>query len=388
MAMTESTRRRRILLVTEAGGGVARHLIDLAGGLRARGFCVHLLYSTIRMDSRFRQELEELENVTLAQVSMHRSPHPTDLGAVAKIRSYVKKNGPFWVVHGHSSKGGALVRLAAGWSTVTIVYTPHAFRTQDPALSWPLRLLFGSTERFLSGITDGIIVLSREEQEHARRLGISPKKLYLVHNGLKATEQGARPVRREDFGLTDEQFVIGFVGRLCHQKAPERLLRVLHRLVRDLPKVRLLMVGSGPDEGMLRSYERELGVGDKIVWLGDVEGARLMRLFDVFVMPSRYEGMPYVLLEALASDLPIVATNVGGVAEVVAEGENGFIVPQEETARMEEALRVLITDQGLRERMRTEARRRLAAFSVEEMLRKTVDVYSTASRSNGVARGR
>src|SRR5262245_4101602 len=115
-------------------GGTARHLLELASGLTADGHSVHVIYSHRRAESRFIKGLSEMPGIRTAVVDMRREPHPSDAVACIAIRRYLRKRGPFDVVHGHSSKGGALARLAAFGLPVARIYTPHCFRTTDPGL--------------------------------------------------------------------------------------------------------------------------------------------------------------------------------------------------------------------------------------------------------------
>ena len=144
--------------------------------------------------------------------------------------------------------------------------------------------------------------------------------------------------------IAPHDLVIGFVGRLVPQKGPELLLRALPLVLHRRPQVKLLIVGDGPvGPGMRREVEQQ-GLASRVLLLGDQLAAPLMPAFDIFCLPSRYEGMPYVLLEALAAGLPLVASRVGGVTTCVEEGHNGFVVPVADESRLAEALVLLAGD--------------------------------------------
>jgi glycosyltransferase involved in cell wall biosynthesis len=162
----------KILLVLEASGaGVGRHVIDLARELDCQGHTVHLIYSGHRMDGGFRRDLDTLGRVNAYRIDMRRAPHPNDLVATLKIRKYIASFGPFDVIHGHSSKGGAVARLAAIGFPGFRIYTPHAFRNLDPLLGSLSRWLYKGIERSLVHFTDGIILVSVEEKTMLSTLG-------------------------------------------------------------------------------------------------------------------------------------------------------------------------------------------------------------------------
>jgi len=169
--------------------------------------------------------------------------------------------------------------------------------------------------------------------------------------------------------------VIGFVGRLCAQKDPALLLRACAALRASRPRLRLVVTGDGPLAGALRSAASELGLAGVVRWTGQLPAAEVMPAFDLFALTSRYEGLPYVLLEATACGLPIVATRVGGVPLVVEDGVNGSVVAVGDDAGLGAALARLADDPALRSRMARAASERAPRFSVATMVTRTEDLY-------------
>jgi glycosyltransferase involved in cell wall biosynthesis len=162
--------------------------------------------------------------------------------------------------------------------------------------------------------------------------------------------------------------VIGYVGRLCEQKAPERLIEACLRLMPEMPDLHLLMVGDGPQRAVLQQRLENVGLGSRVTWLGEVEATQFMPAMDMFTLPSRYEGFAYVLIEALQAGLPIVATPVGGARESVLPGGNGFIVPHDSIDAMADALGRLARDGRLRQAMAQASRVHATYFSVTRMV--------------------
>jgi glycosyltransferase involved in cell wall biosynthesis len=367
---------RRVCLVTEsAGGGVGRHFLDLASALAGRGIDVTAIYSPGRCDSAFRDHRVSADGVQFIELPMRRAVHLLDALDVAQLIRTIRAAGSFDLIHAHSSKAGALARLAARWLSIPIVYTPHAFVTLDPALGKLKRQFYGRIEHSLARRTSAIIAVSADEAAHARELGIDRAKIHVVHNGIPPLELPPREAVRARLGLSPEDFVIGFVGRLVPQKAPDMLAEAFSSVARQHPESKLVLIGSGPLEASIRQQIKALQQGPRVLLLGDTIAPSLLPAFDVFCLPSRYEGMPYVLLEALAAGLPIVATRVGGATTCVAEGENGFIVEPGNASLLARPLLELARDASLRNRLALGSRHRAARFSATQMVENTLEVY-------------
>jgi len=369
----------KILMVVEAsGGGVGRHVLDLAAGLTERQHQVHIIYSPLRMDRQFSKRKQSLSQVRFVPYPLKRSPNPGDLAALKFIRAYFKANGGFDLIHGHSSKAGALVRLAAA-GLAPVVYTPHAFKTMDPGLSKAKKVLVTAAEYALGLIGDGIILVSEDEYEHALKLSLPKQKLYIVKNGIKLPdtleETSASLELRKEYKLPEEAVVLGFVGRLVPQKAPEILFKAFELLAPKFKDAYLCYVGQGPLLPLMQKKAAGSPFKDRVIFAGEQDGSKMMKMFDVFVLPSRYEGMPYVLLEAQAAGLPLVGTKVGGVRDIVQPGLNGYLVEVEDYRELALKLEDLILDPNKRRLFGRESQARARLFTVERMVRHTLEVY-------------
>ncbi|MCZ6611680.1 MAG: glycosyltransferase, partial [Planctomycetota bacterium] len=144
--------------------------------------------------------------------------------------------------------------------------------------------------------------------------------------------------------------------------------------------LRLLLVGAGPLESALRQQASSSGVESQIMWLGEGPGPQIMPAFDMFVLPSLYEGLPYVLLEAMACGLPIVSTRVGGARFLIQEGYNGYTVPPGDAQALAQAMTSLAADTDLRQRMGHASRQRVRSFSLQRMVNDTTCVYQELLR--------
>lgn len=364
----------RVLLVTEpSGGGSGRHVIDLAKRLSERGHEVCLVYSPVRAEARFEAEAAALGLWQLQRLDMARAVGVGDLKSALRLRDLVRQHGPFDIVHAHSSKAGALIRVVAPASSGR-VYTPHALRTMDPNLGKVGQLVYGGIEWLLAQfLSDAVIAVAPEEARHARDLGFPEDRLHTVVNGVDASPVVDRTTVRADLGLDRDAVAIGFVGRLCDQKDPLRFveaLRIAH--ARD-PRFRGVMLGDGELAEATRA-----AAGEAISVLSNRNARDYLPAFDAFAMTSRYEAMPYVLLEALQAALPVVATAVGGTSATVAPGENGLVVPVDASAETFADALLTLAPSAERARMADRSRELARQFSLEAMVDATEAVYRAA----------
>jgi len=241
--------------------------------------------------------------------------------------------------------------------------------------------------RVLSRLGVPVVAVSEDLASYlASGLGMARERIRLVHNGIpmRATQEatpeetGDRPSGRADarrrVGLPAEGLLVLAVGNLYPVKDHATLLRALP----SLPGVQVAIAGRGEEEPNLRRLAAELDVEDRVHLLGlrdDVD--RLLAAADLFVQPSRSEGLPLAVLEAMGAGLPVVATRVGGMGEAIVEGETGLLVEPGQPDRLADALRTLLDDEALRRRMGQAARARAQAeFSVETMARRYLALYA------------
>ncbi len=374
----------KVLLLLEAsGGGAGRHVMDLALGLKARGVEVHLAYGTGRLSSPFAQGLPALREAgveLLPLPSLRRSPHPSDLGVLRTLLAYARLKGPFSLVHGHSSKGGALARLLAPLLGVPALYTPHGVVTLSPFLSPLERLVYGGAERSLARLTRLAIAVSPWEGEALLSLGYPRGRVFVIPNGVsltpKAPEERAR--LREGLGLSPEEKAVGFVGRLDRQKDPLLALEAFAHFARKEPRGRLVVVGDGPLREAFLSQVQALGLGERVLFLGEREGREVLPALDALLLTSAYEGMPYVVLEAMALGVPIVAAPLPGLGEWLDERSLALVADSREAPAVAEKLLQRFAQGEAVEALRRKGMDAMEDLSVERMLEATLEAYLDA----------
>lgn len=373
----QSGRALSLLEVLEpSGGGSGRHFIDLCGGMRARGHKVTAVYSPVRAEERFVQDLLGLGLATVIALPMERAVGPWDAASWWQIRRIIHRHGPFDIIHGHSSKAGALTRLRLPGPHVPRVYTPHAFRTMDPNLGRKGRMIYGPIEGLLGRfLTDRIICVSRSEYDHALTLGIPAERLRIVVNGVAAVASDRRDELRSALGIATDAHVFGFIGRLSEQKAPERLVEAFSHIATRMPNAFLLMIGFGEEEDALRAQIAAAGISDRVRLTADIAGPEAIQAFDALVMTSRYEAMSYVMLEAATAGKPMILTDVGGAANVLEDGVNGILVPNSDDTSQLSAAMLAFADEPLRQRFIANARARSTRYGLEAMITQTLAIY-------------
>ena len=363
--------------------GVGRHVLDLTAGLAACGDRLHLIYSPLRMDAYFRAKVEafrKIPNVVLSELEMPHAVSPLrEIKTVRKIARYLREHGPFDIVHGHSSKGGAYARLAAALvrRASKVIYTPNAFVTLSSTISPLKMIMFEALEKFLARrFTDQLIMVSRDEHAYALQLGIPERKLAVIANGVQiepGTDGGDNI--RSMLGLDSSDVIIGFVGRLDAQKSPIILLRAFSQCAKN-GSAKLVVIGEGPQRQQLEAFVTQEKV-DGVSFMGYQERAsHLMADFDIFALPSDYEGLPYTLIEAMANQLPVVATDCSGNRELVRNGENGFLVPRGDSDSMAKKLAKLVGDRDLRRKMGADSYvKYLKNYTKSTMIKSTRELY-------------
>lgn len=323
-------------------GGTRRHLRDVALAQRAEGVDVAVAASALRMPE-VRRDFAMLREagVDVHEVPMVREIRPAvDTRHLLELRRLLKRLQPD-VVHTHSSKGGALGRVASLSTGIgRRVHTPHTFAFLFSAMfSGHKRRIFRGVETYLGRRTDRIVAVGESEAATIRASGVVPaERVVVVPNGIDASPwRGAPALDRAQLGVPDGVPLAAVVGLLNVAKGQDVLLRAM--ALEPARRLHLLVVGHGEDEAALRALADELGIAARVHFLGwraDVPG--ILAAVDFVVLPSRWEGLPYIVLEAMAAEKPVVATDVDGARELVREGQTGFVARREDPMDLARAL--------------------------------------------------
>jgi len=304
-----------------------------------------------------------------------------DVRAFVRLRRLLRLIAP-QIVHTHTSKAGIIGRMAAFSVRVpVIVHTPHGH------VFWgyfgaAVSRFFIALEKIAARITDRLIMLTDQEKADHLHYRISPRDKFAVipsgvcleaFSGLEGNEH--HPEDKPP-AFPPGAFVIGTVGRLTAIKGQRYLLAAAAKLVREIPELLCVVVGEGEMRRELEEQAAALGMDERMIfpgWQRDV--GDYMSAFDVFVMPSLNEGMGRVVVEAMAAGRAVIASDVGGLRNLVAPGENGLLVPPGDAEALAKAIRALYRDPERRRSMGEEGRKKAPAFSAGAMIMKIDELY-------------
>jgi glycosyltransferase involved in cell wall biosynthesis len=322
--------------------------------------------------------------------------HPVkDILAVADLIYFLRKKR-YHIVHTHNSKAGFVGRLAAKITGIpVIIHTVHGFAFHDQEPVWR-QLLFRNLEKFASHMCDKMIFISQPLVDWALRekIVLRRDKIAKVYSGIDlerfspATEEEKNSVR-EKWNIRHDDAVIGIVSKLWEGKGHEILIRAFKEVKKDINRARLIIVGEGPLDNMLHDLVDSLGLSDSVLFTGfQMDVAAIISSFDVAVLPSYFEGMGRVLLEAMAMEKPVVASRVGGIPDLVKDNVNGLLITPGDVKGLADALKKLLNDKGLANIMGRDGRKGISdKFSADAMIRSISNIYIECLKRKGIEIG-
>lgn len=365
-------RTPRVLLIAAGSsttGGGEKHVADLVRRLPQAGFAVALACP----DGGDLGSLARGLGVPVCAVPIDHGFSPARVRAV---RAAIMAAEPD-VVHAHGSRAAAFARLADAKARRRVVYTVHGIHV-DKAGSAARRMAFLGIERLLRPRTARFVTVCEADAAKGAHLGLlTPARTTTIHNGIELPPIAAPTGRfRAELGVGPHVPLVLSVGRFHEQKDQETLLRAWRIVAESHPDALLAIVGSGGLEGRLR----------EVAAAGMARSVRLVSPrtalaeayvdADVFALSSRWEGLPYVLLEAMAYGLPVASTNVDGIPEAVVDGVSGLLVPPQDPVALGTALEHLLSDPSRRRRLGEAGREHVTGeFSLEQMIARITEVY-------------
>lgn len=347
--MKSQPKSPKILFVITQGiwGGAQRYVFDLATHLHPQ------LPTTVAIG-----ESEGQVDLQTALEGMP-GPHPevfqlkqlvrairpfSDLRAIFELRELIKAQNPT-LLHLNSSKAGIIGSLAVLGlkNRPKVIYTVHGWVFLEPLSPW-VRWLYKFLEKHTASSKDHIIVLSEKEKKVALGLGIPESKLTIIPLGIDQPKFFSRSEARAqirtlaDLAKSQDQW-IGTIANLFLTKGIDLLIAAAKNLITTRPNLHFFIIGSGPEKSKLEKLISQTNLKNHIHLLGSqTKAAELLPAFDLFVLPSRKEGLPYTILEAMSANLPIVATAVGGVSSLLTDYEQSFLVPPNNSQALTETI--------------------------------------------------
>jgi glycosyltransferase involved in cell wall biosynthesis len=377
-------------------GGPALHVAYLSAGLRSRGYETTLVAGDLAEGEESMAYVAERLGVTVTALpGLHREIAPLrDLAATIRVARMLRRERPH-ILHTHTAKAGAIGRIAAllmpRRRRPIVVHTFHGHVLRG-YFGWLRSGLFRRMERLLAYAADALVAVSPEVRDDLVALGVAPTdKFAVIRLGIELDERvrgngASRAATRRTLGIADAHFLVGWIGRMTAVKRTDDVLRAFKLLCDRGVDAYLCMVGDGPDFGHVLDLAGQLGIMRRCLFPGYQEDiGPFFGAFDVFVLPSGNEGTPVTAIEALAGGCPIVATRVGGVPDVVRDGQDGFLVELGDVEALAEHLASLAADPELRRRLGEAGRERVAQrYAVSRLVDEVDALYRSllARREN------
>ena len=338
----------RIMHVAQAAGGVDRYLRMLFKYLDKNNF-ENILVCSYDFQEDYIGLVDSFE-----YVEMTRNIGGNDLKAIKKVRTLIKKYAPD-IVYAHSSKAGAIARIAAIGLKSHCIYNPHgwAFNMRCSATK---KAIYTVIERMSAPFCDRIICISDAEKQSALDNKIcGERKLQVIINGvdIEAYENGVHGVvKRQDLNIPENAFVVGMVGRISPQKAPDIFVKMAKLVKDEVPNAHFIIVGSGYLEDQIKQYANDNGFLDSLHITGWVnEPMNYVELFDVACLLSRWEGFGLALPEYMMAGKPIVASEVDAIPNIIKNKKNGLLVRVDDPAGASKAVLQIYQDDGLKDKL-------------------------------------
>jgi glycosyltransferase involved in cell wall biosynthesis len=372
-------------------GGAQLSVVALCEGLREH-YDVRLLCGAEEgREGSLKARAAEIVPLTIVPPLRRSVDLRQDVAAALSLRREFRQLMPA-IVHTHSSKAGILGRFAARDRYASIVHTIHGWG-HTPADSYLRRAAFIQAERVAARWTDAFVAVSPEVRDEGLRLAIGEPRLYEVISELvdyrrqNADFDESRRCARRTLGLDERDEVIGWVGRFVPQKDPDTLVRALELILSARRTARAVLVGDGPMREHAATRLQRSAVGERVAFVGLRSDVRsLYAGFDVLLHPSRWEGQPRVVQEAIAERVPVVAAGVAGTRSIVAEGRAGFLTEPGDDEGMAARAITILEGSSLRAPLAEDVVAEVAAAHGQEVaLRRHLELYERllAARDTG-----
>jgi len=366
-------------------GGAQKQLLSLVSRLDKEKFRFFLITAK---DGILLPDALSIPGLTVKKsLFLERNINPLkDILAMLEIYFFIKRN-KISIVHTHSSKAGILGRFAARLAGLKIIiHTVHGwpFNDYQPHL---VKKLFVRLEKLAARFTNIIIVVSHHDLRKGLENNIAEESRYkLIRYGIDYKAFISKKNAKAEFGIGINELVVTNISCLKPQKSPCDFVRLASLVNKQLPNVKFLLVGDGVLRSPVEKLIRELNLQERMIltgWRKDIPG--ILSITDALVLTSLWEGLPVVVLEAMAAGCPVIATQTGAVGEVITEEMTGYLVPCRDLAKMSERLIGLLNNRNAKTHMGETARLNLNSnFTLENMVKNNQFLYEGLVIKEGV----
>jgi glycosyltransferase involved in cell wall biosynthesis len=365
------TPRVLIIIATDDIGGPGKGVLQMLQHAPAGAF--DYVLCNFELKGRAAGQFVEEARRRQLNLSLLQQRAILDPGMVFQARRLIREHGINLIqTHGYKSNaiGFCLKRLCG----LPWIGFAHGYIDEDGRSR-----VYNRIDRLALRGADRVVAVSGSMRELLVRHGVAEERIQVIHNAVDSLETApARPAAevRSGLGLGREQRIVGVVGRLSREKGQRVFLRALETVVRRLPGLTALVIGDGPDRGFLEEFSRRNGLAGHVLFLGYQERvADFYQLLELLVLPSLSEGLPNSVLEAMSFGIPVLATSVGGVPEVIRNG-NGVMVPPDDPSSLANEMIKLLDDEERRRAIGEQGKRSLhPKFSPTGRVQQIVDLY-------------
>ncbi len=377
-----------LYIITQAEwGGAQRYIFDLAANL-VDEFDITVATGIDGDDQELDKRLKDYKIKRFVFKHLRREINPYhDILAIFEIARFLRQNH-FDIIHLNSSKAGVIGALANAVNrffaplrmTKKIIYTAHGWVYLEPLPFWR-RWIYLGMEKIAARLRDATIVLSEKEKKVALRYGTAKKNsVFVIPNGIDLTALNflSREEARKRLKINNDEIVIGTIANLYKTKGLEYLIEAIKILNiqsagwRTISNIKTVIIGEGDERNNLQTKIKELGLENNISLSGSIPDAyKYLKAFDIFVLPSVKEGFPYTILEAMAAGLPIVATEVGAIPEILENQKTGVLMPPADSQALTEAFVSLIKNPEHAKQLGANAQEAVKKFDLKTMIEKT-----------------
>ncbi len=362
--------------------GVQKSMLDIISRLDPNKYDITVLCQT---EGDLTQALKQknIRFITLPELKREINPY-YDFLAFLKLYKLLK-HGKYDLVHTHSSKPGIIGRLAAKAAGIKcIVHTVQGFAFHEHSSNVQI-FLVRLLEKLAGMASHKVIFVNSKDRDIASKMKLVPnQKMVTIHNGVDLNQFNSANGLKNGNGIKKNGAMVGMVARLWEQKAPQDYIASIPKVVAKMPDAKFLVIGDGPLETELKKMSDKLGIEKNVQFLGwrqDIND--LLKVIDVVVLPSLWEGLPVAILEAMALSKPIVATNIKGNNELVVHGETGYLVKPGNPEEISSYVLKLLNDQPLAKKMgRLGYSRVKEKFALNKIVEQTSSLYENLLNSN------
>jgi len=380
-------KQKLLYIVTQSEwGGAQKYIFDLATNL-ANDFDIAVAAGPDGTNHDLINKLENFKIRTHLFKHLKRNINPYhDFLAILEIAKFLKQR-QFDIIHLNSSKAGVIGALAnklavllANTKHTKVIYTAHGWAYLEPQNTLK-QVLYLNLERLANNLRHATIVLSNKEKEVALKYQTAKKEnIFIIPNGIALNKLIFldKKTAKKDLNLPTENFIIGTIANLYKTKGLKYLIEAVQILneQNSFNNCQLIIIGEGQTRKNLEMQIQHYNLQNKIILFGSLSDAsKYLKAFGIFVLPSIKEGFPYTILEAMAAELPIIATKVGAIPEIIRDVIDGLLIEPKNPQELSMVIKNLINNSNLQTQLATSAKERCNQYSLDNMINKTKEVY-------------